>query len=88
MREDTLEEKLKKLAMELTKHEAKKVNVDGKDYLLVGTCLAYEDDVCEDIRDAFMYLIKLFDLKVDVDRLEDFVSEVRDEVVDKFEQLL
>jgi hypothetical protein len=54
---------------------------------LVGTCLAYEDELCDKVRDSFNTLAEIFGVKLDEDKLEDCVSEVRDEVLDRFEKM-
>lgn len=82
------EKEIKVLAANLGKHECRKVVKGKKKYLLCGTCLAYEDELCENIRESFIMLAKLFDLKPNIDSLEDCVSEVRDEVLKKFEELV
>ena len=61
--------------------------ISGKNYFLVGTCLAYEDELCDKVRDAFNTLAEIFGVKLDEDKLEDSVSEVRDEVLDRFEKM-
>lgn len=82
MKKLTVREMMQNKASELRKCETMTVEKDGKKYFLVGTCLAYEDELCDKVRDAFNTLAEIFGVKLDVDKLEDSVSEVRDEVLD------
>ena len=82
-----IKELMKNKAAELSKHESMTVEKDGKKYFLVGTCLAYEDELCDKIRDAYNTLAEIFGVELNKDNLEDYVSEVRDEVLDRFEKM-
>ena len=81
------EEMMQNKAKELGKHETMTVNSDGKNYLLCGTCLAYEDELCDKVRDAYNLLADIFGTELDEDDLENAVSEVRDEILTRFEEL-
>ncbi len=87
MKKLTVKEMMQNKASELRKCETMTVEKDGKNYFLVGTCLAYEDELCDKVRDAFNTLAEIFGVKLDEDKLEDSVSEVRDEVLDRFEKM-
>lgn len=87
MKELTMEEMMQSKASELGKCETMTVEKDGKKYFLVGTCLAYEDELCDKVRDAYDTLAEIFGVKLDEDDLENYVSEVRDEVLDRFEKM-
>ena len=87
MKKLTVKEMMQNKASELSKHETMTVEKDGKKYFLVGTCLAYEDELCDKVRDAFNTLADIFGVELDEDKLEDCVSEVRDEVLDRFEKM-
>lgn len=87
MKKLTMEEMMQNKASELGKHETMTVEKDGKKYFLVGTCLAYEDELCDKVRDAYNTLAEIFGVKLDEDNLEDCVSEVRDEILDRFEKM-
>ena len=82
---------LEKQAMVLGKRESKTVVIDGKKYFLCGTCLVYEDELCDRVRECFELLAEIFGVELSeeerCDDLEDYVSEVRDEVFDRFEKL-
>ena len=82
-----MEEMMQSKASELGKHETMTVEKDGKKYFLVGTCLAYEDELCDKVRDAYNTLAEIFGVKLDEDDLENYVSEVRDEILDRFEKM-
>lgn len=90
----TEEEKLGvyKQAMLLSKREAKTVSRGEKKYLLCGTPLAYEDDLCDKVHECFKCLCEIFKIELSeeqkCDDLEMYVSEVRDEVMDRFEKLV
>lgn len=83
----TVREMMQSKASELGKCETMTVEKDGKKYFLVGTCLAYEDELCDKVRDAYNTLAEIFGVKLDEDNLENCVSEVRDEVLDRFEKM-
>lgn len=87
MKKLTVKEMMQNKASELCKCDTMTVEKDGKKYFLVGTCLAYEDELCDKVRDAFTTLAEIFGVKLDEDKLEDCVSEVRDEVLDRFEKM-
>lgn len=87
MKKLTVKEIMQSKASELGKHETMTVEKDGKKYFLVGTCLAYEDELCDKVRDAYNTLAEIFGVKLDEDDLENYVSEVRDEVLDRFEKM-
>lgn len=87
MKKFTVKEMMQNKASELEKRETMTVEKDGKKYFLVGTCLAYEDELCDKVRDAFNTLAEVFGVKLDEDNLEDSVSEVRDEILDRFEKM-
>lgn len=88
MKKLTVKEMMQNKASELGKCETMTVEKDGKKYFLVGTCLVYEDELCDKVRDAYNTLAEIFGVKLDEDRLEDCVSEVRDEVLDRFEKMV
>lgn len=87
MKKLTVKEIMQNKASELCKCDTMTVEKDGKKYFLVGSCLAYEDELCDKVRDAFNTLAEIFGVKLDEDKLEDSVSEVRDEVLDRFEKM-
>ena len=87
MKKLSIKEIMQNKASGLGKCETMTVEKDGKKYFLVGTCLAYEDELCDKVRDAFSTLAEIFGVDLDEDRLEDCVSEVRDEVLDRFEKM-
>jgi len=74
-------------AMKLGKKQYKIIKENGKKYYLCGTCLVYEDDLCEHIRDSFQLLASIFEAELDEDDLENEVSETRDIILEKFEKL-
>lgn len=87
MKKLTMEEMMQNKASELGKYNTMTVEKDGKKYFLVGTCLAYEDDLCDKVRDAYNLLADIFGVKLNEDDLETAVSEVRDEVLTRFEKM-
>ena len=87
MKNLTTEEMMQNKASELGKCGTMTVEKDGKKYFLVGTCLAFEDELCDKVRDAYDTLAEIFGVKLDEDDLENYVSEVRDEVLDRFEKM-
>lgn len=87
MKKLTVKEIMQNKASELGKCETMTVEKDGKKYFLVGTCLAYEDELCDKVRDAYNLLAEIFGVKLDEDNLENYVSEVRDEILDRFEKM-
>ena len=87
MKNLTTEEMMQSKASELGKCGTMTVEKDGKKYFLVGTCLAFEDELCDKVRDAYDTLAEIFGVKLDEDDLENYVSEVRDEVLDRFEKM-
>ena len=87
MKKITTEEMMQNKASELGKCGTMTVEKDGKKYFLVGTCLAFEDELCDKVRDAYDTLAEIFGVKLDEDDLENYVSEVRDEVLDRFEKM-
>ena len=87
MKKLTVKEMMQNKASELGKYNTMTVEKDGKKYFLVGTCLAYEDELCDKVRDAYNLLADIFGVKLDEDDLENAVSEVRDEVLDRFEKM-
>ena len=74
------------------KYAAKTVVKNGVRSLLCATPLAYEDDLCEKVRDCFNLMSDIFGIKLSeedrCDNLEDYVSEVRDEIINRFERLV
>lgn len=87
MKKLTVKEMMQNKASELGKYNTMTVEKDGKKYFLVGTCLAYEDDLCDKVRDAYNLLADIFGVELDEDDLENAVSEVRDEVLTRFEKM-
>lgn len=87
MKKLTVKEMLQNKASELGKHESETVEVDGKKYYLCGTDLVYEDELCDKVRDAYKLLADIFGVELDEDDLENAVSEVRDEVLTRFEKI-
>jgi len=87
MKNLTTEEMMQNKASELGKCGTMTVEKDGKKYFLVGTCLAFEDELCDKVRDAYDTLAEIFGVKLDEDDLENYVSEVRDEVLVRFEKM-
>lgn len=83
----TVKEMMQIKARELGKRETMTIEEGGKKYYLAGTCLAYEDELCDKVRDAYNTLAEIFGVKLDEDDLEDYVSEVRDEILGYFEKL-
>lgn len=75
-----------KKARSLGKYETAKFEGDGKLYLLAGTPLAYEDDVCEKVEECLDKLKEIFGVEFENDC--DVVSELRDIIVYKFEGLI
>lgn len=73
-------------AMALGKREVQKVEKDGKNYLLCGTCLAYEDEVCDQIYETFKTLGEIFGVEVTWEDFCDDISEIRDSFIEKFEE--
>ena len=74
-----------KKAESLGKHETALFVGDGKLYLLAGTPLAYENDVCEKVEECLDKLKEIFGVEFENDC--DVVSELRDIIVYKFESL-
>ncbi len=68
------------------KRETQTVEVDGKKYLLCGTCLAYEDDLCDKVFETFKMLGEMFGQTVTWDDFSDDISEIRDLFLKKFEE--
>ena len=67
-------------------HETMTVEVEGKKYLLCGTCLAYEDDLCDKVFETFKLLGEVFGQIVTWDDFSDDISEIRDMFLEKFEK--
>jgi hypothetical protein len=70
----------------LGKCETQAVEVDGKKYLLCGTCLAYEDELCDKVFETFKLLGEIFGQTVTWDDFSDDISEIRDMFLEKFEK--
>jgi hypothetical protein len=87
MKKLSTKELMQNKAKDLGKHETMTLEKDGKTYFLCGTCLAYEDELCDKIRNAYNSLAEIFGVELDEDYLEDFVSEVRDELLERFESM-
>ena len=75
------EEELKKQASELGKYEARQIMDGKKCHILVGTCLAYEDELCGNIQNAFEELAERLGLKADYNDYSDEVSEIRNKIL-------
>lgn len=73
-------------AMVLGKRETQTVETDGKNYLLCGTCLAYEDELCDKVFETFKSLGEIFGIAVTWDDFSDDISEIRDLFLEKFEE--
>ncbi len=73
-------------AARLGKRETQTVEVEGKKYLLCGTCLAYEDDLCDKVFETFKLLGEIFGQTVTWDDFSDDISEIRDMFLEKFEK--
>ena len=92
LRKNFRTKQLTQQAMTLGKRESKTVEKDGVKYLMCGTSLVYEDDLCDKVHECFKCLCEIFGIELTeeqkCDDLEMYVSEVRDEVMDRFEKLV
>ena len=84
-----------KLAQDLCDNEGKRASMtivkDRVRHILCATPLAYEDDLCDKVRDCFTTLAEILKINLSEEEqgnLEDYVSEVRDEVLERFENLV
>ena len=78
---------IQQAADQLGKYEAKTETHEKRKWFLNGTCLTYEDELCENVRNSFNLLAELFGEELDEDKLEDAVSGIRDRIIHKFERL-
>ena len=73
---------------DLRQHQCGDFSVRGADGLQKADLAApLHHAGCDKVRDAFNTLAEIFGVKLDEDKLEDSVSEVRDEVLDRFEKM-
>jgi len=88
--DDVIANTMKDVANTLDAKEFKIVNSNDKKYILCGSCLPYEDELCDDVRTAFKTLSNIFGIELDEDNKDDLetnVSEIRDEILKRFEKM-
>ena len=79
-------EKAKEIAANLGKRESKVITDNGKKLYLAGTCLVYEDELCDQIYETFKLLGEIFGQTVTWEDFCDDISEIRDSFIEKFEE--
>ncbi len=84
---DVVANTMKDVANTLDAKETKIVNSNDKKYILCGSCLSYKDELCDDVKTAFKALSNIFGIELDEDDLETNVSEIRDEILKRFEKM-
>ena len=85
---DVFEKQAQELCDTEGKYATKKVVKNGIHYCLCATPLAIEGEVEDKITDCFAFLADAFKIPYDDSDAVDYVSEVRDELLDAFEKLV
>ena len=73
---------LVEMAQQLYKRDTKTIDRDGKTYVLCGTDMAYEENLCDNIFNTFKDLAGTLGLKVTYEMYCDTISEVRDKILE------